>query len=144
MKSHWTLEEHRRFLEALQWPAGGANRKRRWEAVARHVKTRTVAQVRYHAKKFFLRKRRPTSERRIRSIHDIDTLEAPELRRVAPKDHAEEADAAEQHLEERLALTLPRLPRRVHEAALAVYYWYLCNGKPEPLKKTMLEVLGWA
>ena len=49
MSGRWTKDEHKSFLEALK--LYGKN----WKKVEEHVGTRTGAQIRSHAQKFFNR-----------------------------------------------------------------------------------------
>ncbi len=46
-RGHWTREEHRRFLEAMELYGNS------WSQVRKHVGSRTTAQIRSHAQKHY-------------------------------------------------------------------------------------------
>lgn len=73
----WTKEEHRKFVEAVK--LYGKN----WKRVEEHVATRTGAQIRSHAQKFF---------NRIEKEHKLDKEEA--LKKIASDVNSTQSDSS--------------------------------------------------
>jgi SHAQKYF class myb-like DNA-binding protein len=65
LAGRWTKDEHQRFVEALK--IYGKN----WKKVEEHVSTRTGAQIRSHAQKFFNRIQKELNVNKGQAIENI-------------------------------------------------------------------------
>lgn len=69
LAGRWTKDEHQRFVEALK--IFGKN----WKKVEEHVATRTGAQIRSHAQKFFNRIQKELNVNKGQAIENIANLD---------------------------------------------------------------------
>ncbi len=76
----WTKQEHQRFIEAIN--LFGKN----WKKVQDHVGTRTGAQIRSHAQKFFTRLEREINKENIPDQRKENTSKLPESDEKPDKD----------------------------------------------------------
>ncbi|KAA8492857.1 Myb-like protein J [Porphyridium purpureum] len=95
-KHAWTREEHERFLLALQKFGRG-----KWKKISAIVETRNAYQCQSHAQKYFNRQSKAPSERKKRSIHDLNwhSIQRGQFQPLSTNDDAATKEATAQPAE---------------------------------------------
>ena len=112
-RRNWTEEEHKRFEEAMVLYAGDTtNDRQNWFKIQEHVGTRSTAQIRSHAQKYFARMATPRARRTWQRCCGRDTCfsTCPGFgRRRGEKSGGRAANKVQESEEEREAKRLRRV-----------------------------------